>query len=75
MSAGLRLSIAGVVVGLIGSFALTRVLRALLYGASTTNPLAFIGASVLFLEVALLATYLPARRALRVDPLTAFRPD
>jgi putative ABC transport system permease protein len=75
MRAGLRLALAGVVVGLAGSFALTRVLRTLLYGASTTDPIAFTAASLLFVAVALLATYLPARRALRVDPLTAFRPE
>ncbi len=70
---GLRLVLAGVSIGLAGAFALTRLMRALLFEVSPTDPVTFTSVSVLLLAVALLATYFPARRATLVDPVDALR--
>ena len=64
---------AGVAIGAGGSFALTRLLRTMLFGVSPTDPAVFVAASVFLLVVASLAAYIPARRAARVDPLVALR--
>jgi ABC-type lipoprotein release transport system permease subunit len=63
----------GLLLGLAGSLALTRVIRSLLYAVDTTDPLTYAAVSALLLAVALLAAYLPARRAARVDPLVTLR--
>ncbi|MBA3257660.1 MAG: ABC transporter permease [Pyrinomonadaceae bacterium] len=70
---GVKLMAIGVGIGLAGAFLLTRALTSLLNGISPTDPVTFIFVSVLLVTVALLATYIPARRATKVDPLVALR--
>jgi len=63
----------GIVFGLVGSFILTRFLQSMLYEVGSTDPLTFTAVAILLLAVALLASYLPARRATKVDPIVALR--
>ncbi len=70
---GARLAIAGVAIGIAASYAVTRVLSSLLFGVTATDPITFLGVTVLLLFVALLASYIPARRAMRLDPNSALR--
>jgi putative ABC transport system permease protein len=72
---GLRLASVGIVLGLVGSLALTRVLRAMFYGTSPTDPEVFIGSAALLAAVVILASYLPARRATQLDPMLSLRVD
>ena len=70
---GMKLALAGVVIGLGGAFVLTRLMEKLLFGVSTSDPATFASVGLLIPIVALLACYLPARRATQVDPLTSLR--
>jgi predicted permease len=70
---GLRLVGLGLVIGLVAAFILTRVMASLLFGISATDPLTFISISLVLLSVAILASYIPALRATRVDPMIALR--
>jgi putative ABC transport system permease protein len=70
---GLGLTLAGIAAGLAGAFLIGRALEALLFHVSPTDPVIYAGMALLFLAVALIASYLPARRALRVDPVVAIR--
>ena len=70
---GLSLAIAGAAVGLLGALIVARLMAGLLYGVRPTDPLTFGGVAILLISVALLACYIPARRAMRVDPMVALR--
>jgi ABC-type antimicrobial peptide transport system permease subunit len=70
---GLSLSLAGIAIGVGGAFTLTRVMKGLLFHITATDPTTFTGIATLFLIVALAASYIPARRAARIDPMAALR--
>jgi len=70
---GMALALSGVAIGLAGAVMLTRLIRSLLFGVEATDPVTFVGIALLLGLVALLASYIPARRASRVDPLVALR--
>jgi len=72
---GMSMTFAGIVIGLIGTLAISRVLASELFGIKPTDPLTFIGVAILLAGVALAACYLPARRATRVDPMVALRDE
>jgi len=70
---GLKLALLGTGLGLLGALALTRVVASLLYGVSPTDPVTFVIVSLVLVAVAALVSYLPARRAARIDPMAALR--
>jgi predicted permease len=72
---GVRLALMGVGIGLVAALGLTRVMRTMLFGVGTTDPVTFVLVPLLLIAVAVLASYLPARRAMRVDPVVALRDE
>jgi putative ABC transport system permease protein len=72
---GMFLVLTGVVIGLAGALALARVMTSLLYGVSATDAMTFAGVSVSLMAIAFFASYIPARRATRVDPMIALRSE
>ncbi len=72
---GLKLAVVGVAIGLAASFALTRVMTFLLVGVTPTDPVTFVAVAILLTTVALLASYVPARRAAKMDPMLALRAE
>lgn len=72
---GLMIAVAGIAAGLCGAFALTRFMRSLIFGVSTSDPLTLVAVSVLLALISVAASYLPALRAARVDPIQALRAE
>lgn len=70
---GGRVTLLGVAIGLLAAVALTRLLETMLFGVGALDPLTFVALSLLMLAVALLASYIPARRASAVDPMQSLR--
>lgn len=73
LTQGAKLAFAGLLVGVAGAFFITRLIESLLFGVSATDPLIFIGVAIFLFVVALVACYIPARRAMKVDPMVALR--
>jgi putative ABC transport system permease protein len=72
---GIRLTLIGVAIGVAAALGLTRVIESLLFNVSATDPATFVSITLLLVIVALIASYIPARRATKVDPLIALRSE
>jgi len=72
---GMELTLAGSVLGLLGAAVLTRVMASLLFGVSTTDVVTFLASPLILIATAMVASYIPARRATRVDPVVALRDE
>ena len=70
---GLQMALAGVAIGVAAAFGLTKLMTKLLYGVSAADPLTYIGVAVVLTAIAMAACYMPARRAMKVDPIIALR--
>jgi putative ABC transport system permease protein len=70
---GAKLAVAGLVIGVIAAATVTRFMKSLFFGVASTDPVTFVCVLILLMMVALLACYIPARRAARVDPTVALR--
>ena len=70
---GARMTLVGVVLGVVGAMGLTRLMASMLFGVKPTDPLTFIAVTSLLCAIAMLACYVPARRAMKVDPMEALR--
>ena len=70
---GLKLAVAGIAIGMIGAFAITRLMSSLLYGVKHNDPVTFAATACAVIAIALLASYVPAARAARVEPVVALR--
>ncbi|MFZ0334921.1 MAG: FtsX-like permease family protein, partial [Candidatus Acidiferrales bacterium] len=70
---GGRMALVGVVIGVAAALGLTRLMKGMLFGVSASDPLTFMGVAIVLIVVALAACYIPARRAMRVDPMVALR--
>jgi putative ABC transport system permease protein len=73
LAEGMRIVVIGLALGIAGAVMLTRIFRSMLFGVGAGDPITFISVSIILAGVALLACYIPARRATRVDPLAALR--
>jgi putative ABC transport system permease protein len=73
LRSGMALAIAGITLGIAGAFALTRLMTSLLFAVKPTDAVTFVTVSLCLLVTALIACYIPARRATKVDPLVALR--
>jgi putative ABC transport system permease protein len=69
----MRIALIGVGIGIVAALGLTRLITKLIFGVGANDPLTFVGVAVLLSGVALIACYIPARRAMRVDPIIALR--
>jgi predicted lysophospholipase L1 biosynthesis ABC-type transport system permease subunit len=70
---GMRITLIGIAIGIVAALGLTRLITKIIYGVSASDPLTFLGVAALLTAVALFACYIPARRAMRVDPIVALR--
>jgi putative ABC transport system permease protein len=75
MTHGVKLVAIGLVIGVGAALALTRLMSTLLFGVQATDPMTYVVVSLVLGAIALVATYLPARRAARIDPIVALRTD
>jgi ABC-type antimicrobial peptide transport system permease subunit len=73
LNQALKITLVGLAVGLVGAFAATRALGSMLFGVKASDPATFAGIALLLATIAILASYLPARRATKVDPVIALR--